>query len=428
MAGRKVKYMFSSLLLAFILLVGACAGGFYFFIKVIVDNYNDPNLEYVIEQTKNSEGFCLTDLAQENNLTFSSKSELFKEACVSVVVTVNGSRWLGSGVCVASKGYEYEEGKTLESGSYIVTNYHVIEEIYKVGAFSTKVEVYPNDYANKQRYSTTVPYEAEVLWSDSYLDGAIIYVEENIDWVRMKDRSINCEDSEMLNNNERAFVIGSPLELENQNTITTGYITKDSLNYSYTEESGIVNRLSNIYEYLIPIRITIHGGNSGGGLFDGSGYLVGQPTLGNSEDPDSVNYAIPIYSATLIIDDIIDTNEGDEELVKIYSKDYFEICTIDYYEADVMKVCYTGKRKYFYGKEYPSETLKYDRKTGLKVLADNEEYGFVSGDIILSVKIRDKETEITCRNDFIFALLEARKGDIVQFNVEDKTAINVELA
>lgn len=438
MARKNIKTMFSSLVLAFIIVVGAVVGGFYYLIHLLVKDYYepsyDPNLDSVIEQTKEHEGFCLTDIAQENNLNIAGLSEFYKDACVSIIVTVNDtSAWLGSGVCVASKGYEYATGKTIEAGSYIVTNYHVIEEIYGEDVTKFTVDVYPNEYDNTERYGTTLPYPAQVLWSDQYLDGAILYVSQNIDWVRMKDRTIACYDKDKLKDRERAFVIGSPKQIENQNTVTTGTISNSALNYSYTVDTikeGFrdVEVLSNVYEYLIPIQIQIAGGNSGGGLFDSNGYLVGQPTLGSSEDAWAINYAIPIYSATLVLNDLVESNEGEGDLVKIYSIDYFNIAMIDHYEADVMKECFSGASKYFYGKYYLSQDLLYSREEGLKVLTKNEELGFELGDIILSVTINEIERALTSRNDLIYELLRCRKGDVIQFNIEDKAMISVKLA
>lgn len=441
MARKNIKTMFSSLVLAFIIVVGAVVGGFYYLIHLIVKDYNepayDPNLDSVIQQTAENEGFCLTDIAQENNLTFYGMSEFYKDACVSIIVTVNDtSAWLGSGVCVASKGYEYATNKKIEEGSYIVTNYHVIEEIYGEDVTKFTVNVYPNEYDNTERYGATLPYPAQVLWSDSYLDEAILYVSQNIDWVKMKDRSIECRDDEKLKDKERAFVIGSPKQIENQNTITTGTIALSSLNYSYTVDTireGFhdVEVLSNVYEDLIPMQIKIAGGNSGGGLFDSNGYLIGQPTLGSTEDAWAINYAIPIYSATLIIKDLIESNENretEENLIKIYSIDYFNIDMIDYYEADIMKQCFNGTQKYYYGKNYLSQDLLFSRENGIKVLTKNEELGFEFGDIIVSVTVNDIERAILSRNDLIYELLKCRKGDVFQFNIEGKTMISVELA
>lgn len=438
MARKSIKTMFSSLVLAFIIVVGSVIGGFYYLIHLIVKNYEapryDPNLDSVIEQTAEHEGFCLTDIAQENNLNLTGLSEFYKDACVSIIVTVNDtSAWLGSGVCVASKGYEYATGKIIEEGSYIVTNYHVIEEIYGEDVTKFTVNVYPNEYDNTERYGATLPYSAQVLWSDQYLDEAILYVSQNIDWVRMKDRTIACYDKDKLKDREKAFVIGSPKQIENQNTVTTGTISNASLNYSYTVDTiqeGFreVEVLSNVYEYLIPIKIQIAGGNSGGGLFDSNGYLVGQPTLGSSKDAWAINYAIPIYSATLVLNDLVESNEGEGDLVKIYSIDYFNIVLIDHYEADIMKECFSGSSKYFYGKYYLSQDLLYSREDGLKVLTKNEELGFEFGDIILSVTINEIERALTSRNDLIYELLRCRKGDVIQFNIEDKAMISVELA
>ncbi len=434
MAKRNVKTIFGMLVFALIVVIAAVFGGFYYLIQLIATNYKDSNLDIVRQKTASEEGFCLNDVIKENNLTFYGLGEFYTEACVSIVVEIEHvGAWLGSGVCVASKGYEYEENKTIEEGSYIVTNYHVISEIYERKASRYDVKVYPNDYTNEERYGSTLPYEGEVLWYDTYLDSAIIYVKENIDWVRMKDRSIDCSIEDELSKSEPAFAIGTPEKLENQNTITRGNIVSSEVNYSYTVKNIKIGRteeevLSNIYEYLIPIQIHIQGGNSGGGLFDKDGYLIGQPTLGTLSEDGAINYAIPIYPITLVLDDLISTNENESALVKLYSIDYLNIDTIDYYESDVMQTCFSGYKKYYYDKNYLSSDLVYNSDTGIKVLNDNEILGFTKGDIISSVKVKEKTSEITCRNDLIFTLLKSRKGDTIQFNINDKPAVLVTLA
>lgn len=435
MARKNVKAMFISLIFALIAVIATVFGGFYYLIHIITKYYKDPNFDIAIEKTTSEEGFCLTDIIQETPLTFKALGDFYTDACVSIIVEVEHvGAWLGSGVCVASKGYEYAENKTLDSGSFIVTNYHVISEIYEQKATRYTINVYPNDYTNTERYGETLPYDGTVLWYDTYLDSAIIYVKENIDWVRMTDRSIDCELDNMLKDKEPAFAIGTPKEIENQNTVTRGSIVNSDLNYSYTvteDKSSpfeVSEKLSNVYEYLIPIQIHIEGGNSGGGLFDKNGYLIGQPTLGTLNDERSPNYAIPIYPVTLVLDDIIYSIEVENRIPKLYSLDYLGIATIDNEESKVMQTCFTGQVKYYYGKNYLSLELIYDNETGLKVLDGNEAYKFEKGDIISSVKVAGKTFEIDCRNDLIFAILKCRKGDVIQFNIKDKPEVLVELA
>ena len=380
----------------------------------ITSIYNDNALKDAIQQTSESEGICLNDVARENNLSFRSLASFYADACVSVQINTSSGSWLGSGVCVASVGYEYDENVFIESGSYIVTNYHVIENFYN--DLFASITVYPNEYSNYERYEVLPSYDASILWSDSYLDMAILHVKENIDWVISKDRSIFPKDGDALRDWEQAFAIGTPLQLQNQNTITFGKIASSELYYTYTSENSYFSsKMSNIYEDLIAINVPINNGNSGGGLFDSNGYLIGLPTLGvsNSTSSSAVNYAVSIYPVSIILNRLISQQENLEEdyvyvcKIKSLSDLYFDF--IDSQESNVMLTNFKTREINFYGRKYKRDDLLFDEE-GIKVLFSLRE-GLKKGDIINLVKINDNEKEITKRNDLIYALLECKAGD-----------------
>ena len=66
------------------------------------------------------------------------------------------------------------------------------------------------------------------------------------------------------------------------------------------------NVVSNVYEDVVDIAVGITSGNSGGGLFDSHGYLVGIVSAkeANSES-EGVGFAIPSNVAKTVVDDII---------------------------------------------------------------------------------------------------------------------------
>lgn len=428
---RSGKTMLMAVFMFLVLVVGGSIGGIYYVVKLLQDNYVDPNYNTILDLTSDEEGHCLTDLVQEYNLSLTNTADVFKDACVSIVAGIEGSSdgWLGSGVCVASKGYEFATDVFLESGSYIVTNHHVFDEAYLDPKF--ELFVYPNDYTNVERYGSEIKYEAEILWTDSYLDMAIIHVKENIDWILMKDRSIECAPEDAVKTNETVFAIGSPQELANQNTITSGHLAFESESYAYTVKNGSVltSVLDNVYEYLMPMNVPIQGGNSGGGLFDGQGYLIGQPTLGgeNSGESSAVNYAIPIYPATLILNELILSNEDEEkeEEVKIYNLDDLNFRTIDKYEWEIVGSNFQGMKRYFYGTDYTVADLTHS-ESGLKIIKTNS-VDIKKGDYIISLEHNEEKYNLDCRNDLIFVLLKLRRGDKVTLNFLASESVELEI-
>ena len=404
--------------LTFVIL--SAVGGFAYVINKASEYFSSEILEQILTKTSEEEGFCLTDCVKEANLEYDGMPYVYQDACVSIYSIPDvGSNLLGSGVCIASKGYEYSEGQFIEQGSYIITNCHVIENV--LDCFTYEIRVFPNEYDNYDRYGVEqLYYDGQLLWWDAYLDMALIYVEYNIDWVKVKDRSIKCDDSEKIKRGESAFVIGTPLKISNQNTITKGTIYSEDEYYTYTttEEKD----LSNVYEYLIPIRIPINNGNSGGGLFDADGYLVGQPTLGvaGSTAYNAVNYAIPIYPAMIVMDRIIKANEEDESF-KIYGLSDLNFDFVDSLESNVVSegdFPRWGGRIYFYGNRYSPRDLKFD-EDGLKVLR-SARFGIKKDDIITIVKINEEEFDIKCRNDLIFVLLQCEKGDTLSIKIDEE--------
>lgn len=411
-------------LLIAIAVVVSCVYGAVNVTNLLNEKYDKKNLELITQQTAENEGFCLTEFIEEYSLSFNSIAQLYKDACVSIKVVSQGSSWLGSGVCVASKGFVTNDGEELESGSYIITNHHVIQNYFDYEI--TEVYVYPNEYNSLERYGGyEIVYDAEVLWADSYLDVGIIYTKQNIDWVYMKDRFISPNQDDVVAYTERGFVIGTPQSLSYQNTITKGYFYSD-LSYSYTVNTALFEDvMSNIYEDLIPMKISIMGGNSGGGLFDSDGYLIGIPTLGSSRSQasDAINYAVPIYSIKLILDYVIIQHENEKE-IEICSIDDLNFSTIDSKESDIMNSQFKSRSLYFYGRTYLKKDLSNFNENGLKVIYSDEEL-IEKEDVILSVIMDEKTTIIEDRNDLIYFLLQTKKGSTVGFEIKDSDIIEI---
>ena len=140
----------------------------------------------------------------------------------------------GSGVVITTEGH-------------VVTNYHVID-----GASDVQV-------LSQGRY---LP--AEIVGVDELTDLAVLRVTEDINLPAVKMGS-----PEQVRVGDWAIVIGNPLGKQFADTVTVGVVS--ALNRELDGSSSIVKMLQT--------DAAINSGNSGGGLFNTRGELIGIPSL-----------------------------------------------------------------------------------------------------------------------------------------------------
>ena len=137
-------------------------------------------------------------------------------------------------------------GFLISSDGYIVTNYHVVGD-----ADTVKVTLYNGD-----------SYDAQYIGGDEDYDIAVIKIEAT------DLPNVTLGNSDSLNVGDHVLAIGNPLG-ELGGTVTGGMIS--ALNRSVTiQGSSSVNTMS-----LIQMDASVSPGNSGGGLFNMNGELVG---------------------------------------------------------------------------------------------------------------------------------------------------------
>ena len=165
-------------------------------------------------------------------------------------------------------------GIILTSDGYIVTCKHVVD-----GAETVKVIL--NDETE---------YDAKLIGSDARSDLAVL----KIDASDLTPATLG--DSDMLTVGEDVIAIGNPLG-ELRGTATSGIVS--ALSREVTVESMSMK--------LIQTDAAISPGNSGGGLFNASGSLVGIVNAkASSSDSEGLGFAIPVSSVKTIISNLID--------------------------------------------------------------------------------------------------------------------------
>ena len=237
-----------------------------------------------ITETINKNGQVESSTISIKNNSVSTENAVAKKSLDSVVgITTVGVQenmffqgrvveGVGSGVVVSKDGY-------------ILTNAHVVQD-----GKAEKIEVL---LTNGKKSS------AKLLWYDTTLDLAVIKTEMT------GLKPVEMGDSDKVQIGDKAIAIGNPLGLDLQSTLTSGYISgKDR---TITLQNGLQ------MDGLMQTDAAINSGNSGGGLFDQEGKLIGINTAKASAE--GIGFTIPINVAKSIVDNIV--SGGSFEGVKL---------------------------------------------------------------------------------------------------------------
>lgn len=200
-----------------------------------------------------------------------------KDSIVYIEVYVNyrGQETLygsGSGIIISQDGY-------------IITNAHVAEnEYYEV----TKLVVNVNTTDPDNGTSVSTAYEAQLLGSDTDTDLAVLKIKPDGDLT-----AAALGDSDKLSLGDDVVVIGNPLGLET--SVSKGIVS--GLNRQVYDDNSIS---------AIQTDTAINSGNSGGGLFNMYGEVVGVVNMKLvSDNAENLGFAITINDAKSVINDLI---------------------------------------------------------------------------------------------------------------------------
>lgn len=253
--------------LALVLVAGVSFGGGYagFY---LADKTSSARIVY---QSANPSGTATsTDASSADGLVgvINAITPSVVEITTEQMVTTSYGFWGGQQV-VSGAG----SGVIFTADGYIITNAHVVE-----GAQQITVKL--ND-------GTT--YNATLVGSDSQSDIAVI----KIDATGLTPAILG--DSDTIAIGETAIAVGNPSNLGV--TSTDGIIS--ALNRSVTVEGNTMN--------LIQTSAAISPGNSGGGLFNSKGELIGIVNAKNAdENAEGLGFAIPINTAKAVTQDLIE--------------------------------------------------------------------------------------------------------------------------
>ncbi len=255
-------------------------------------------------------------------------------------------------------------GVIISDDGTIITNNHVIEDAKNITVTLRSGE----------------SYEAELIGADDELDIALIKID-----AKDKDLSVAVlGDSSKLSVGDKSVIIGNPLGTLG-GSVTEGIIS--ALDRSIVVDGKTMT--------LMQTDAAINAGNSGGGMFNGQGELVGIVVAKNySGEVDNIGFVIPINNALNILGDL-------KQYGYVRGKADTGMTFID-----LSNQLYA---LYYYGASEPGCYV-----SSVESGSNAEKAGFYAGDRIISI---DGE-KISSADEISSAISGKSVGDQVEFEVE----------
>ncbi len=335
--------------------------------------------------------------------------------CAFEKTVVTGSFWnqqetvqayytTGSGVIYELDG---------EGNAFIITNFHVVYDADSNSekGISDSISVYL--YGMESEANAI---EASFVGGSAKYDIAVLRI-DNSEVLTAAYKGgvcapIECGDSNLLTPGMAAIAIGNPSSSSIGGiSVTRGIVSVDSeyITMTASDNSGEVSFR------VIRIDAAVNSGNSGGGLFDEGGELIGIVNAKvSSSTIEGIGYAIPVSVARAVADNIIDNCYLEESLRPLR----------------VTVGIGVGVNTY---------RTEYDTEKGLlykveEVMVSSVSEGSIAdgrlivGDIVKSVKVGEREVDVTRTFMLIDAMIDVRAGDTITLTVvRDGAEITVEI-
>ncbi len=296
--------------------------------------------------------------SENGNLTYREVASLVQDSVVEIVTDFNKtSLWFqyvasgaGSGVIMSEDGY-------------VITNNHVIRD-EETGNISDSITV---------RLRNGEEYKAEVIGADSDSDIAVL----KIDASGLTPAVSGNSDS--LAVGEEVMAVGNPLG-ELGGTVTNGIV-------SATDREIVVG---DVTMNLIQTNAAVNPGNSGGGLFNMNGELIGIVNAKSSgSDVEGLGFAIPVNDALKVTEQLL-------EYGYVRGKVMIGVQFLDATDSSIAR--------------------KYGLKAGLYVYSLEEGYNdknLQPGDRVIAIN----GSEVSAYEDITAIVKASSVGDILTFQI-----------
>ena len=354
---------------------------------------NDEESSVVIDQTIVNN--TITIEGASSDLSAAASSAL--RSSVSVWCTFSSSIMGGTEKASAGSGVIYSFDPATGS-ALILTNYHVV---YQKGMINNGISRNINLYLYGMEY-TDYAIPATFVGGSIYYDIAVLQVKSNQllreAAARGSVAAVTFADSDAISAGQTAMAIGNAKA--GGISVTTGIVSVESEYLTMTAADDITE----LDARLIRVDTAVNSGNSGGGLFNDRGELIGIVNAKIiSNGVENIGYAIPSSLVSAVADNIVDhcLNTSCRTVMRCLS--------------DVTFKC----SRYY---------TVYDTETGLLVRMEEIAVRSVTsgglgatalkqGDRIVSVTVGSQTVTLTYQHQLIEALLGVRAGDTVSFRI-----------
>lgn len=240
--------------------------------KISINNFDFTDRDRAVKTIAHKSDLSAEEL---NNMDIYKK---LNRAVVNITTKTLSYNWAFE---VVPKESGTGSGTIISQDGYILTNYHIVENVYKVF-----ITLYNG-----------IEYEGTVVGTDIENDLTVIKFDPKGEFLTIIPFGV----SEDIGIGQKVLAIGNPFGFDR--TLTAGVI------------SGTGRPLKNVSGYLMRDMIqtdaSINPGNSGGPLIDSTGKMIGVNTMiySKSGGSDGIGFALPIDSAKRSIDEIINFGE-----------------------------------------------------------------------------------------------------------------------
>lgn len=281
-----------------------------------------------------------------------------------------------------------------QGDAFIITNYHVVYDAKSATDKGIAKEIvlylYGSEIKGKEIKATYVG------GSQNY-DIAVLRVEDSDILRDSAAMAATVADSDRVIVGSTAIAVGNPEG--NRLSTTIGVVSVDSEHITMLAPDG----KTEVSYRVMRIDTAVNHGNSGGGLFDDQGRLIGIVNAKTViDDVENIGYALPTSTVTAVADNIIDY---------CFGKDCTSV------QRAIMGVTVTTV----------DSSAVYDAVTDTVRIVETVEIYEVSpgqigsvfkkGDVLVSVSLGDRTKTITRQHHVIDMMLTARVGDEAVFEV-----------
>lgn len=291
--------------------------------------------------------------------------------------------------------------------AYIITNYHVVydNDSNTTDKISNDIQlalygaqaITKDQTTGLYRYTQGIP--ATYIGGSMTYDIAVLKVTGSEALRTGVAHSVTVGDSTQVCIGATAIAIGNPEALGM--SVTEGIISVDSETITMTgadDQTQIAFRV-------MRMDTAVNGGNSGGGLFDAYGNLIG---IVNAKivqsDVDNIAYAIPVNIARYVADGIIERYEASGSVQPM--------------QKCLLGVTLTAAQSSAHYDQDMRRTYIVEQVTVASVNPGSLADGILQeGDILQSISLRGQTFAVTRTYVAVDAMLLARVGDTVQLTV-----------